>query len=250
MKPTFARACLLCISMLLASSASAASSAQSVCLAAAADVCLVIASRVGFQIAEAGESGETTQLIFATPIAPSSHAERFPNGLYHESTLIVREDLAKRVKAGEMHAEDAQLIDVELFSHQDDTYRIPSTESELKTALGFLPDARVSPSDLVENLNVHLQLSLNVTPLTATYLARLLGARAVASDPMAASESNEASFERSTQASEARESSKDLESLVIDALPPIEFASPSPIGAVERGESIEPDPFPITPSRN
>jgi hypothetical protein len=157
--------------------------AAQVCLASEGKVCTVITSRVGFQIAEAGE---TSRLIFATPMAvpenrtgPGTGMRRFPNGLFVESEINIHDDLAQRVSAGEFNADDAKAIESELTIHRGDMYRIPANQDDFKIALGFPVSASVTPQDFIETLKVHVQISLNVTPLTAGYLARSLGAKAV-----------------------------------------------------------------------
>jgi len=84
--------------------------------------------------------------------------------------LPLTRDLHHRVNEGRLSAEEALTIETELASRQDVLYARPRSDRELKSSIGFSPDAPVNPEDELDLARVHLQLTLDVSPVTATYL--------------------------------------------------------------------------------
>lgn len=118
--------------------------------------------RAGLEtVAEFTTTTRTTNSTTTTP----SMADVVPT----VTRLSLNSDLHRRVREGRLSAEEALTIETELASRQDVFYARPS-DRELKSSIGFSPDALVTPEDELDLARVHLQLTLDVSPATAAYL--------------------------------------------------------------------------------
>ena len=94
--------------------------------------------------------------------------------------ISLSEDLHSRVQSQRLSASDALQIEGELMSHQGATYFLPQSQAELKLSVGFPKDTYLNKDDLREIIPVHVQVSINVSPLTASYIVDKLGVRTTA----------------------------------------------------------------------
>jgi hypothetical protein len=95
--------------------------------------------------------------------------------IYSMPAVSLSQDLHERVRTGEMPGNDALQIEAELMSRQGTTYYLPSSQEELKLSVGFPKETDLSREDLRDLLPVHVQNSINVSPLCAAYLISRLG---------------------------------------------------------------------------
>jgi hypothetical protein len=95
-----------------------------------------------------------------------------------EANVSITSDLVSRVQQGLLTDDEAIAIASDLQGYEGAAYQIPNFE-DLKKSLGFPNDAFLSEDDLKELVSVHLQLTLGVQALTATYLANQLGVSVV-----------------------------------------------------------------------
>ena len=91
-----------------------------------------------------------------------------------EASLHLSEDLRIRVNHGEMTEEEAGLILDELARFDGAAYSIP-TEDQLKTALSLPKDASLSSEEYRELVRVHMQVTLGIGAVTASYLSDRMG---------------------------------------------------------------------------
>lgn len=94
-----------------------------------------------------------------------------------ETSAIVSlsEDLARDVEAGQLRIDDAAEIESAMQGLAYVDYDLPLETERLKQEIGFLPQASIAPEDHVDLLKTHLQLSLEVSPVVASYLLAKLG---------------------------------------------------------------------------
>jgi hypothetical protein len=84
----------------------------------------------------------------------------------------VDDDLLLLVGEGNLLEDEAAQIRKDLTVESETTYILPRSTEELRTALGFLPEAEIGFAELPTFLAVHAQMSLGVSPATAAYLVR------------------------------------------------------------------------------
>ncbi len=95
-----------------------------------------------------------------------------------EANVSITNDLLSRVQQGLLTDDEAIAIASDLQGYEGAAYQIPNFD-ELKKSLGFPSEAFLSEDDLKELVSVHLQLTLGVQALTASYLANQLGVSVV-----------------------------------------------------------------------
>jgi hypothetical protein len=83
-------------------------------------------------------------------------------------------ELDQMVASGKMSSDNAALIASDILSRSEMSYQVPPTQAELKTAVGFSSEQSLSVEDQLSLIQVHLQMTLGVSPLTAYYLAQPL----------------------------------------------------------------------------
>jgi hypothetical protein len=94
----------------------------------------------------------------------------------------IQEDLLARVARGEMSTDDAATVAGDLANFDGVVYSVPQL-AQLADALGFTSDARFTENDLRELVRAHVQLTLGVSLVTASYLTQSLGLETFAKTP-------------------------------------------------------------------
>lgn len=94
-------------------------------------------------------------------------------------------DLFARVEKGELSADEAAQIESELSVRRDMSYHIPQSSEQLKIDIGFPRHVSLDPEDYVDLLEVHIQMSMGVSPLSAEYLMERMGIRSKAKNQIA-----------------------------------------------------------------
>lgn len=143
------------------------------CLQASGDRCTLVADTVGISI---GVGGGDATISYYIPAEGGWRLDR---------TESVNQDMEAQVLAGNITDDDAAYAFAELLSSRGLAYKIPANVSQLKTAVGFAPDAVLSPQDQVDVIAAHLQMTLGLSAVTADYLVMKLGLEIVPA-PMAA----------------------------------------------------------------
>ena len=133
------------------------------CLQSNGAQCTLVADTVGISIAVA--NGDATIAYFV----PAD------GGWKIDRTESVNQDMEAQVLAGTISEDDAAYAFAEILSNRDLSYKIPENVSQLKTAVGFSPQAVLSPQDQVDVIASHLQMTLGVSAATADYLVMKLG---------------------------------------------------------------------------
>lgn len=132
------------------------------CLFKKGDACLLASRFVTLEVLNQ-EKGAVVRM------APPGNAETQATRLE-----AVSPDLLKRVESGDMDADTAAQIEADLRQRSGMWYMVPSGPDDLKTDLGFMPDAVIEGNDYLDLLKVHLQMSWGVSPPTASYLVSQL----------------------------------------------------------------------------
>jgi hypothetical protein len=133
------------------------------CLQSDGTQCTLVADTVGISI---GVGNGDATIAYYVPAQDGWKIER---------TESVNQDMESQVLAGTISEDDAAYAFAELLSSHDLSYKIPENVSQLKTAVGFAPQAVLSPQDQVDVIAAHLQMSLGVSAVTADYLVMKLG---------------------------------------------------------------------------
>lgn len=95
----------------------------------------------------------------------------------------VARDLEALMAKGTYGNNQAAYIFAEMLSMHDLMYRLPADQTELRRAMGFPAQAVMTPEDQIGVLTSHLQITLNVSAITADYLINKLGLRVVEATP-------------------------------------------------------------------
>ncbi len=138
------------------------------CLQSSGNKCSLVADTVGISI---GVTDGDAMISYYVPAEGGWKVDR------RES---VNKDMEAQVLAGNITDDDAAFAFAELLSSHDLAYRIPENVDQLKTAVGFAPDAVLSPQDQVDVIASHLQMTMGVSAVTADYLVMKLGLEIVA----------------------------------------------------------------------
>lgn len=143
------------------------------CLRADSQQCLLKVDQTGFR-AQIDERGRIV-IVFG------NNPSEFQTG---ESYVVVQDDL-ERLEEDEAYSpnETAQLKN-ELATFDGAVYAVPSVE-DLRLALGFPETSMIGARDYYDLIQVHLQLVLSVSALTAGYLSDLIGLNLVSETPAA-----------------------------------------------------------------
>jgi len=133
------------------------------CLQSTGNRCTLVADTVGISI---GVGNGDATISYYVPVEGGWKVDR---------TESVNKDMEAQVLAGNISDDDAAFAFAEILSNRDLAYRIPENVDQLKTAVGFAPDAVLSPQDQVDVIAAHLQMTLGVSAVTADYLVMKLG---------------------------------------------------------------------------
>lgn len=133
------------------------------CLQSNGSECTLVADTVGISIGVG--QGDAT-ISYYVPVEGGWKIDR---------TESVNEDMEAQVLAGNITDDDAAYAFAELLSSHDLAYKIPENVTQLKTAVGFAPQAVLTPQDQVDVIAAHLQMSLGLSAVTADYLVMKLG---------------------------------------------------------------------------
>lgn len=141
-----------------------ASDAPLTCLYAEKNVCQVVAPHIAITVGFDPHRGESL-LTYLTPS---------PTGYVESKSESISPALEADVLDGNVDFEDARLIEAEMLARPQATYFVPSDVQLLLDDVGFPSNKVITPNEYVELLQVHMQLALDISPLTAAFLIERL----------------------------------------------------------------------------
>ncbi len=121
-------------------------------------------------------------------------------------------DLRERIDKGEMTADEGATVMKEIGALDGLSYTVPDLV-EMKKDLGFPPEASFDIDDLPQLLVSHVQLTIGVGPVAASYLAERLGSASLLDEAVARTASI------SLSAGVAVEAAADPKAVVADSSP-------------------------------